>query len=662
MIFNDVFRDFIYFRTYSRWLDTEHRREFWHETTDRYRNFFIESVPISKKKEFAKACDAIKAQEIMGSMRGLWTAGKALERENLCLYNCAALLIDSVKSFSELLYLLMNGTGVGYSVERQYITKLPDIPVLDYSDDTIIFSDSKLGWAEGYNKFLKQLYNGNILNYDLSKLRPKGARLKTFGGRACLTGDTILYKDRKKARGYNEITIRELYDLERSQGRWEHKPNHFKAVKLRSLDEKTGTFFRNNVLHVIDNGVAPVYEILTENGYRIKATDNHRFMNDLGEYQFVSEFNPGEFIAVNGSKDRRTGICIDCGCKIYPSSIRCKSCHDIFQMKDDCLPTTARQRRQCRSYLKESCELCGHDGSSSKLQVHHIDKNPHNNDWDNLQTLCEKCHRVEDAKLSTFGSAYSHKYLSFDKIISIEYAGTERVYDLQMEGPNHNFVANGFVSHNSGGQVLDNLLKFTIQIFKNAQGRKLNSLECNDLCCYIASIIIVGGTRRAACICLSNPSDDRMRHAKDGQFWKTAPYRSLSNISAAYTEKPSSDLFLSEFLNLIRSGSGERGIFNRESCEFTVRQNEYRKSNYSWLSNPCFTGDMRLLTDIGYDSFKKLSKQEFVNTVNEEGDISEGKVWSNGIKPVYEIVLSGKFKNIKCTIDHKFKLILDIRE
>jgi hypothetical protein len=147
-----------------------------------------------------------------------------------------------------------------------------------------------------------------------------------------------------------------------------------------------------------------------------------------------------------------------------------------------------------------------------------------------------------------------------------------------------------------------------------------------------------------------------MRHAKDGQFWKTHPHRALANNSVAYTEKPSSDVFLSEFLSLIRSGSGERGIFNREACEFLIQQNEYRKGGFPWLSNPCFTGDMRLLTDNGYFNLSELSKQKFVNVVNEEGNISKGRVWSNGIKPVYEVVLEGKFKNIKCTEDHEFKL------
>ena len=190
--FNDTFQDFIYFRTYSRWIEEKGRREFWNESVERYEKFFIQKVPKAKKKEFKTACKAILDIEVMGSMRALWTAGKALEREHICLYNCAYTPIDTIKSFSELLYVLLCGTGVGYSVERQYVTKLPEVPKLKKSDDTLVFADSKLGWAEGYNKFLRKLYAGSIPKYDLSKIRAKGMPLKTFGGRS--SGPGVLEK------------------------------------------------------------------------------------------------------------------------------------------------------------------------------------------------------------------------------------------------------------------------------------------------------------------------------------------------------------------------------------------------------------------------------------------------------------------------------------
>lgn len=387
-----IFQDFIYFRTYSRWLENEGRREFWPESVERYKNFFLSKVPKSKRKEFISACEAKQNCDIMGSMRALWTAGKALDREGLCAYNCAYTPIDNIKALAELVYLLMNGTGVGYSIERQYVNQLPEVPELRENEEVITFADSKLGWAEGYYKYLKRLFNGEIPKYDLSKIRPKGSPLKTFGGRA------------------------------------------------------------------------------------------------------------------------------------------------------------------------------------------------------------------------------------------------------------------------SGKLPLEQLLKFTVRVLKNAQGRKLNSLEINDICCYIASIVVVAGTRRSACLSLSNPSDDRMRHAKDGQFWNTHPYRTLANNSIAYTEKPDSDVFLSEFLSLIRSGSGERGIFNRSACQQSARQSEYRKSNYDFGVNPCFTGNMRLLTSSGYKTFEELEGARTVMVINKDGNQSIGNVWCSGIKDVYEISLSTSDLPIKCTQDHVFML------
>lgn len=324
--FRTPYQEFIYKRTYSRWLDSEHRRETWQETVDRYASFFYEKE-INKltkeyQEEYREATKAILNLEVMPSMRCLWTAGPALAREHIGGYNCSYIIINEPRCFSEALYILMCGTGLGFSVERQEIVKLPDIPTLASSDTVIVFEDSKLGWAEGLAKVIDNLYQGKVVGYDLSKIRPKGARLKVFGGRA------------------------------------------------------------------------------------------------------------------------------------------------------------------------------------------------------------------------------------------------------------------------SGPEPLQQLIQFVITTFKNAQGRKLTSLECHDIMCTIANSVVVGGVRRSATISLSNLSDDRMRHAKDGEFWLLNPHRALSNNSVAYTEKPECTKFIEEWVSLIRSNAGERGIFNREGAQ---KQQALlgRDANYPYGTNPC---------------------------------------------------------------------------
>lgn len=395
MAFPTTYQEFIYKRTYARWLEDQGRRENWHETVARYEDCLGKKVPANKKYDWHQACDAIRNLEVMPSMRSLWTAGPALERENMSGFNCAYAEINSIKSFAEILYILMCGTGVGFSVERQVVAKLPLVPdVLEESDEVIVVADSKRGWAEAYLSLIRGLYDGKIKRWDIGRVRPKGAKLKIFGGRA------------------------------------------------------------------------------------------------------------------------------------------------------------------------------------------------------------------------------------------------------------------------SGPEPLVELFKFTIRTFKNAVGRRLNSLECHDIVCKISSVVVVGGVRRSACISLSNLSDDRMAHAKDGAFWDTNPQRMLANNSVAYTEKPDPERFIQEWLNLIRSKSGERGIFNRESAKFIVSQIGRRDPNREFGCNPCcFTGDMRLLTANGYASFEELAGSD-IQIVNHNGVASDGKVWEVGLKDIVEVVFESRSgrRPIKCTSDHRFML------
>ncbi len=321
------YQAFIHTSRYARWLEDEGRRENWSETVNRY----IEDVVCPKlydgqddtKDTINQLEQAILDLSVMPSMRAMMTAGPAANRDNTCMYNCSYLPVDDPKSFDEAMFILLCGTGVGFSVERQFISKLPEIPELFNSDTTVVVKDSKEGWAKALRQVLALLWAGEIPQWDVSKVRPAGAKLKTFGGRA--------------------------------------------------------------------SGPAPLVE----------------------------------------------------------------------------------------------------------------------------------------------------------------------------------------------------LFNFTVTTFKNAQGRKLSSIECHDIMCKIGEVVVVGGVRRSAMISLSNLSDDRMRHAKSGEWWKNEPQRALANNSVSYTEKPDAVSFLREWMALVESGSGERGVFNRQASKKQAAKNGRRDSNYEFGTNPC---------------------------------------------------------------------------
>ena len=316
------YQAFIHTSRYARWVPEEQRRESWSETVDRYIDNVVGKTLDSDEPYIVEEIrQAIMGLEIMPSMRAMMTAGAALDRDNVAGYNCSYLPVDDVKSFDEAMFILLCGTGVGFSVERQYVSKLPDVPEqLFNSNTTIVVSDSKEGWAKAYRQVIALLYSGEIPKWDVSKVRPAGAKLKTFGGRAS---------------------------------------------------------------------------------------------------------GPGPLI-------------------------------DLFM--------------------------------------------------------------------------------------------------------------------------------FTIETFKGAVGRKLSSIEAHDLMCKIGEIVVVGGVRRSAMISLSNLSDDRMRHAKTGQF---PTHRYLANNSVAYTEKPDAMSFMREWTALAESGSGERGIFNRQASKVQSAKNGRRDPNYEFGTNPC---------------------------------------------------------------------------
>ena len=183
------YQEFIHLSRYARWNEELGRRETWQETVAMYFDFMQEHLKWKHKIDISNERptleQAVLHLEVMASMRALMSAGNALARDNVAVFNCSYVAVDHPRAFDETLYILMCGTGVGFSVERQYINKLPDLPESLYKTDTVIkVADSKIGWAKAYKELMSLLYAGQIPEWDLSGIRPQGARLKTVGGRA----------------------------------------------------------------------------------------------------------------------------------------------------------------------------------------------------------------------------------------------------------------------------------------------------------------------------------------------------------------------------------------------------------------------------------------------------------------------------------------------
>ena len=176
----DSYQQYIHKSRYARWLEDKGRRETWAETVRRYTDFWIERGQIDQETS-DRLYKAIYNLDVMPSMRCLMTAGKALARDNMAGFNCSYIAIDNVRAFDEILYVLMCGTGVGFSVERQEVKKLPEVAEeFHETDTTIIVQDSKIGWAKAYRELVSLLYSGQIPSWDVSRLRKKGERLKNF--------------------------------------------------------------------------------------------------------------------------------------------------------------------------------------------------------------------------------------------------------------------------------------------------------------------------------------------------------------------------------------------------------------------------------------------------------------------------------------------------
>ena len=279
---------------------------------------------------------------------------------------------------------------------------------------------------------------------------------------ACVTGDTEVYRSHRSNDRPCTLTVRDLWNKKKQ---WK---NGLKRNKIRCLNEDTGELYYNRVIDVFNNGFKPVYRIETEHGYTIKATGDHKLISDSGDWQELDQFCIGDLIAVNGTAKKPQGKCIDCGSPTSRKGVRCRKCSskldnskwnqkqvDTSANNLDASKSTARQRWLCQKDKKNYCEKCGKSVDVVRLCIHHKDKNPHNNEEINKLTVCQPCHVAIHHRNDYFGKPYQHKYIDFDHIINIEFVGNEEVFDIQMDNPDHNFIANGFVVHNcvAGPQV-----------------------------------------------------------------------------------------------------------------------------------------------------------------------------------------------------------------
>jgi len=241
---------------------------------------------------------------------------------------------------------------------------------------------------------------------------------------------------------------------------------------------------------------------------------------------------------------------------------------------------------------------------------------------------------------------------SLRELLAMLYAGQIPSWDVSKVRPSGARLKT-FGGRASGPGPLEDLFLFSIRMFKNAAGRKLTSIECHDLVCKIADIVVVGGVRRSALISLSNLTDDRMRHAKSGAWWEDNVQRALANNSVCYTENPDMSSFMEEWLSLYQSKSGERGIFNRESAKKQVARNGRRDPEYDFGTNPCcFAGSTLIHTVNGPRRIDEIT--EAVEVLVDGVAVSASKPWSVGVKPTYRLHTDEGF-TVDVTGEHKFE-------
>jgi len=779
--FATSFEEFIYVRTYSRWIDELGRREQWPETVKRYGDFMLERIPKEYHKDFKEAVKGILNKEEMPSMRVLWTAGKALERENICGYNCSATLIDDPAAFSEILYILMCGTGAGFSVERQFINKMPDIPSkFKEIDFTIVFADSKLGWAEGYARYIRELYKGNICKYDISKIRAKGERLKTFGGRA--SGPEPLIKlleitknmfINAKGRKLNSIECHDLVchiasivivggvrrclpltskiqtdkgiiplsdvnigdyvitggkkykilDKENTGEKQTIKIKHKYGDFVCSLDHRIAVFkdddysnyifkhakdlkvndcivwdskgfdgkntvlpliqqnnhFNNNKIinPTLDTDIAWLIGIIHGDGYigkkSIEITTHTKEMNIL-----IKANDIFKKFGLKGSIQKSHGNC-------YRLRVNSKTLADWFKnyIKQPKQPIKIPDfifngKRNIRyAYLAGVFDSDGRTRKDGIIDQVTTIYNSFFNDIKQIlygigigiSTYIKKAdpenNKQKAYTIGIRGITNKQSWLNYisdfcisgkEKQIKINKNSTKDFkYKASMFGYPRGWRKNSYITVSTAKQknFIDDIIYYPSVITEICDGIKTETadIEIDNIKQFTTNGIVV---HNSATISLSNLSDQRMANAKQGSFYITQPQRQLANNSTVYTEKPDCMQFMKEWINLIKSQTGERGIFNRQGIIKHLKKHVKRRNpNFDFISNPCVPYNTLILTEEGY---KKIG-----DMVDKKIKIWNGKEFSEvtpfytGNKELYEVKLSDG-SILECSSNHKWVL------
>ena len=710
MDFPTSYQEFIYTRTYSRWKEKEKCRETWKETVNRYKDFFISRVPSEKEAEFNSAITSIINLDVMPSMRALWAAGPALDRENIAGYNCSYLAVNNIKSFAECLYILMNGTGVGFSVERQEVNKLPEVPQLKEVVDVVEFSDSKKGWADGFYRYLRHLYKGEIPKYDLSKIRPKGSILKTFGGRAsgpeplddlikfttqlfknaqgrklssiechdimckvaaivvvggvrrCLPFDTpIMTNNGIKSMHSLEDTDKVLYAGKTYPIKGKVFSGKQKTLLFKTrfselectLNHRVAVFEKNTIditykqakdvcvgdMLVWDtNGyegseLIPLPEFTNSNHFNSKQLTFPAYINEDVAYLFGVIVGNGhispkgieitqhtlqkevltkckniayEYFGIDSKVSQGHGDCLRL--RLNSVSISQWMSHNLKNSSELYIPQyILNATKPVRSaFLAGLFDADGRGRADSVCEQVNTIYNQLKNDTVLALTSLGIGSRVDTIKREGYSDAYSifvtgmtnkRKWIEHIKPFSVSgkadcitVSGGPFDYKIPSAwcGYPTGWKRDGFITMDTAIDrgFIKNTSLMPDMVVSIEDGRYVDTydIEVDEINAFNANGYIV---HNSACISLSNRSDDRMAHAKDGEFWNTNPQRMLANNSIVYTEKPDATQFMEDWLVLARSGSGERGIINRESMEFIVSQTGRRETGYPWGVNPC---------------------------------------------------------------------------